>query len=117
MESAVQSPTLGVRHAHSVSEPHNVGLFGSPVGEVKGWFANLFNWKAQQYVLHSVDNTITTRDEAARILQSLGCHVILEETQGWGVLRCRMEEVFGMFSFLYFPRHVQSSLIRLSRRL
>lgn len=65
------------------------------VGEVKGWFANLFNWKAQQYVLHSVDNCLATRDEAARIFQALGCQVVLEDAQGWGVLKCRMDEVHG----------------------
>lgn len=93
-----------------------MGLFGSPVGEVKGWFANLFNWKAQQYILHSVDNTIATRDEAARILLSLGCHVILEEAQGWGTLRCRMDEVFGTCSgsllFTFLMLNLYQILIR-----
>ena len=67
------------------------------VGEVKGWFANLFNWKAQQYVLHSVDNYIATRDEASRVLQKLGCQVQIEDAPGWGLLKCRMDETLGMF--------------------
>ncbi|KAH8113869.1 kinase-like domain-containing protein [Phellopilus nigrolimitatus] len=78
------------------SSDANQSLLATPavVGEVKGWFANLFNWKAQQYVLHSVDNCLATRDEAVRILQRIGCHLILEDAQSWGVLRCRLDEMF-----------------------
>lgn len=65
------------------------------VGEVKGWFANLFNWKAQQYVLYSVDNCLATRDEVVRLLSHFGCQVILEDAQSWGVLKCRMDEIHG----------------------
>lgn len=87
------------RHTHTISEPANHGaLLTTPslaVGEVKCWFANLFNWKAQQYILHSVDNCLATRDEAVRVLQALGCQVALEDAQGWGVLKCRMDEKFG----------------------
>lgn len=96
--SSIMSPTLPGSPTMGLASPSNA------VGEVKGWFANLFNWKAQQYVLHSVDNCLATRDEAARIFQALGCQVMLEDAQGWGVLRCRMEEVHGTqsdsFSFL-----------------
>ena len=93
----------GGRHVHRISEPSMAGagaLLSAPsmaVGEVKGWFANLFNWKAQQYVLHSVDNYIATRDEASRVLQKLGCQVQIEDAPGWGLLKCRMDETLGMF--------------------
>ena len=89
--SSVMSPT---QHGNGMP----IAGMASPslaVGEVKGWFANLFNWKAQQYILHSVDNCLATRDEAARIFQNLGCQVVLEDAQGWGVLKCRMDEVHG----------------------
>ena len=93
------------RHIHTISEPPNHGLslptHSLGVGEVKGWFANLFNWKAQQYILHSVDNCLVTRDEAARVLQSLGCHVVLEDAQGWGVLKCKMDEKYGEYPLRY----------------
>ncbi|THH04643.1 hypothetical protein EW145_g5360, partial [Phellinidium pouzarii] len=98
--STSQGANSNSRRSHSVSEPSaGTAMLAVPagaVGEVKGWFANLFNWKAQQYVLHSVENCLATRDEAARVLQLLGCHVILEDAQGWGVLRCRMDEVLDM---------------------
>lgn len=75
----------------------------SAVGEFKGWFANLFNWKAQQYVLHSVDTCQITRGEVQRLLESFGCSVTVEEGptgghshgNGWGVLKCRVEEAYG----------------------
>jgi hypothetical protein len=65
----------------------------SAVGEFKGWFANLFNWKAQQYVLHSVDNCATTREEVKRLLEGFGVDVKVEkeDAHGWGVLRCKVE--------------------------
>ncbi|KAL5522651.1 hypothetical protein ACEPAG_8669 [Sanghuangporus baumii] len=93
---SAHTQTANRRHTHTFSEPPNQGMVlpthSLGVGEVKGWFANLFNWKAQQYVLHSVDNCLATRDEATRVLQSLGCFVVLEDAQGWGVLKCKVDE-------------------------
>ena len=70
----------------------------SAVGEFKGWFANLFNWKAQQYVLHSVDNCATTREEVKRLLEGFGVEVRVEkeDVHGWGVLKCKVDEQYGM---------------------
>ena len=76
------------------------------VGEVKGWFANLFHWKAQQYVLYSVDNCLAIRDESTRLLNHFGCQVILEDAQGWGVLKCRMDESHGMSLQIVHFRHL-----------
>lgn len=62
------------------------------VGEFKGWFANLFNWKAQQYTLHSTDSCVATREEATRLLELFGCQVSLDDSHGWGALKCRFDE-------------------------
>jgi len=62
------------------------------VGEFKGWFSNLFNWKAQQYTLYSVDNCQTTRQEALRLLEKFGV-VLVDE--GTGTLKCRVEDGYG----------------------
>ncbi|OCH86506.1 Pkinase-domain-containing protein [Obba rivulosa] len=68
-------------------------LIGSPVvGEFKGWFSNLFHWKVQSYLLYSADDLQTTRLEVARLLESFGVVVVLEENQGWSVLKCRLDE-------------------------
>lgn len=57
------------------------------VGEFKGWFSNLFNWKAQTYVLCSTNDIIATRNETTRLLEILGVVVALEDG---GQLRCRV---------------------------
>jgi hypothetical protein len=68
-------------------------ILASPVGEVKGWFSNLFNWKAHTYVLYSTDTIHSTRKEAIRILERFGVVVGLEEMEGYAVLRCHMNEL------------------------
>ena len=67
-------------------------ILASPVGEVKGWFSNLFNWKGHTYVLYSTDTMYSTRKEAIRILERFGVVVCPEEVDGHAVLRCRMSE-------------------------
>lgn len=51
-------------------------ILTSPVvGEFKGWFSNLFNWKnasAQGGVLYSNDDIFQTRTDVGRILENLG---------------------------------------------
>ncbi|KAG2357325.1 kinase-like domain-containing protein [Suillus spraguei] len=76
-----------------ISSPVMPSILASPVGEVKGWFSNLFNWKAHTYVLCSTDTMYATRNEAVRILEQFGVIVGLEETDGHGVLRCRMNDL------------------------
>lgn len=63
------------------------------VGEFKGWFSNLFNWKAQQYTLYSVDNCHATRQEALRLLEKFGVVMVVDE--GAGSLKCRVEDGYG----------------------
>jgi hypothetical protein len=80
--SSLTSPTLS-------SPP---ALLSPVVGEFKGWFSNLFNWKTQSYVLYSHDDVSPTRDEAIRLLEQLGVTVASEEADGIPVLRCRVDE-------------------------
>ncbi|KAG1736084.1 uncharacterized protein EDB91DRAFT_1142665 [Suillus paluster] len=81
-----------------ISSPVMPSILASPVGEVKGWFSNLFNWKAHTYVLCSTDTLYATRNEAVRILEQFGVVVGLEETDGHGVLRCRMSDLIDTMS-------------------
>lgn len=73
--------------------PPPAAIMGSPaVGEFKGWFSNLFHWKAQSYVLYSTDDVSTSRNEARRLIHALGVSV-LEDFQ-WGILKCRAEDIY-----------------------
>jgi hypothetical protein len=38
---------------------------------------------------------LTTRDETARLLMDFGVSVVLEDVQGWGVLKCKVDDVTG----------------------
>ncbi|KAH9947545.1 Pkinase-domain-containing protein [Amylocystis lapponica] len=71
-----------------------VSSVGSPaVGEFKGWFSNLFHWKAQSYLLYSVDDIRATCSETVRLLEQFAITVVLEEYPGCIVLKCRTEEM------------------------
>jgi len=96
------SPVLVPRPTFNVTSPTSTPatpLLSPVVGEFRGWFSNLFNWKTPTYVLHSHNNCLTTRDEAARLLEEFGVSVLLEDVQGWGVLKCKVDDVMGMHSF------------------
>ncbi|KAI0064398.1 Pkinase-domain-containing protein [Artomyces pyxidatus] len=90
------SPVLG--------SPKPSSLLGSPaVGEFKGWFSNLFNWKAQMYALHSFDGAAATRTEARRLLAQNG--VAIEQAEG--VLRCRVDDAYDPASGALVQKHTR----------
>jgi hypothetical protein len=63
-------------------------ILASPaLGEVKGWFSNLFNWKTHSYVLGSSNDIHTTRYEVFKLLEQLGV-----EIEGGDVLRCIVDD-------------------------
>lgn len=72
----------------------------SPVSEIRGWFTNMFHWKAQTFILQSDENCLSTRDEAHKILESIGVVAVLEDVDGWGILRCKLEEIHGSREWL-----------------
>ncbi|PSR77783.1 hypothetical protein PHLCEN_2v7706 [Hermanssonia centrifuga] len=88
------SPNLQKRPTFSMLGPMSPPastLLGSPaVGEFKGWFSNLFHWKVQSYLLHSVDDVVASRNEALRILESLGVSILEDH---FGVLKCRADDI------------------------
>ena len=59
--------------------PSSSKILTSPVvGEIKGWFSNLFNWKSsssQGGVLYSVDNLQQTKLNIARLLEGIGINL------------------------------------------
>lgn len=82
------------RHSNmSMPSPLPSPFLATPVvSEFRGWFTNLFNWKAQTYQLQSRENCLISRDIAAKILMPFGVICGLEDIEGWGVLRCKIEE-------------------------
>ena len=56
------------------------------------WFANIFNFSPHSCTLTSTHNIFTTRNECRRLLMDMGVRVILEGSEGLGILRCKMEE-------------------------
>ncbi|KAF9239895.1 hypothetical protein BU15DRAFT_46245 [Melanogaster broomeanus] len=94
-----------------LTTPTMSSMISSPVGELKGWFSNLFNWKAHTYVLWSATNLIATRAEIIRILEQFG--VTLEDRDGGHVhhggatFRCRMNDVVDSNNGVLIQKHVR----------
>lgn len=72
---------------------------GTPVGEMKGWFSNLFNFRQQHYVLGSQFSTTATREEMHRLLGQLGVAVVSENA----TLRCRLDDLRFRVEFTLGP--------------
>ncbi|KAF8549428.1 hypothetical protein OG21DRAFT_1488529 [Imleria badia] len=84
----------------------------SPVGEFKGWFSNLFNWRAHTYVLCSTNNLAVTRIETVRTLEQLGVSIALEDPDGnasttASILRCRTNEIVDGATGAVVQKHVR----------
>jgi serine/threonine-protein kinase HSL1 (negative regulator of Swe1 kinase) len=50
------------------------------------------------FTLISADDCASSRTECIKLLESFGASVILEDADGWGVLKCRVEEIRGEVS-------------------
>ncbi|KAF9219530.1 Pkinase-domain-containing protein [Gyrodon lividus] len=93
--------------------PTMPSILSSPVGEFKGWFSNLFNWKAHTYVLCSTNHLIATRTETIRILEQFGVTIGLEDVEGeyehhgGAMLRCRMNDVVDSNNGALIQKHVR----------
>ena len=62
---------------HSATTSSRI-LTSPVVGEFKGWFSNLFNWKpsgSQGSVLYSVDDLQQTKLDVARLLEGIGINL------------------------------------------
>ncbi|ORY33799.1 hypothetical protein BCR39DRAFT_519287 [Naematelia encephala] len=84
--SPTGSPYLG-------SAPPSPLLVG-PRNEAKqSWFSNLFSWKPAMFTLISADDCASSRAECIKLLESFGASVIVEDADGWGLLKCRVDEI------------------------
>ena len=84
---------------HSATNSSKI-LTSPVVGEFKGWFSNLFNWKSQGSqggVLYSVDGLQQTKLDIARLLEGIGInlgHSAADNLQPelFDVLLCRIDQ-------------------------
>jgi len=76
--------------AHSAASTPSA--FSPVVQEFRGWFSSLFHWKTPTCTFHSPLNCLTTRDKAMKLLTEFGVLITLDDTLGWGVLKCKMED-------------------------
>ena len=84
---------------HSATSSSKI-LTSPVVGEFKGWFSNLFNWKSQSShggVLYSVDSLQQTKLDIARLLEGIGInlgHSAADNLQPelFDVLLCRVDQ-------------------------
>ncbi|KAJ7115870.1 kinase-like domain-containing protein [Mycena epipterygia] len=57
------------------------------------WLGNVFSFKPITYTLSSAHDVHTTRNECRRLLMRMDVRVVLEDSEGLGVLKCRLDEV------------------------
>lgn len=81
--------------------------FSAPGSEFKGWFSNLFNWRAQSYVLYSLKDLSYTRDEMARLLLQCGVIITAIEPPLAGVLKCRLEDIHDEVTGVVLQKQVR----------
>ncbi|GAA5837980.1 hypothetical protein JCM9279_004092 [Rhodotorula babjevae] len=63
-----------------------------PTSPKQSWFAGLFNWKSLSYTLMSTDYAHPTRLECKRLLESIGVSVVVQNSEGMALLKCRITE-------------------------
>ncbi|KAG6866562.1 hypothetical protein C0991_002047 [Blastosporella zonata] len=71
--------------------PFSMPPFSSP--PKRTWLSNVFNFRPASLSLLSAADCQTTRNECRRRLMAMNIRVVLEDPEGPGVLRCRLEEV------------------------
>lgn len=54
----------------------------------------------QNYVLLSIEDLHHTRHHCKRVLEMIGASVAIENADGAGILKCRIDEIRGESSFL-----------------
>ncbi|KAG9012283.1 hypothetical protein FRB94_006313 [Tulasnella sp. JGI-2019a] len=81
----------------------------------QGWFTSLFNFKPASFTLYSGESVIITRRECARLLESFGVSIALEENGDvHGVLKCVAEKIIDPAGNYHgksvrFRVHIQAS--------
>ena len=97
--SMLGSPIALAPAVHNPIAANSNRLLASPVvGEFKGWFSNLFNWKHHQStgqggVVYSVYELNRTREDVVKLLETLGFSVMrypMEYPADIDLLSCRL---------------------------
>ncbi|KIM83127.1 hypothetical protein PILCRDRAFT_819894 [Piloderma croceum F 1598] len=76
-----------------VSPAFSDGSFTLPSTPRRSWFGDVFKFKPTSFVLLSVYDAYTSREECRRVLVGLGIRVTLAHSEGLGVLKCKLDEV------------------------
>lgn len=64
-----------------------------PSSPKRSWLGNVFNFKPVTHTLSSIHDIHITRNECRRLLMRMDVRVVLEDAEGLGVLKCRLDEV------------------------
>lgn len=68
------------------------GDSSSPVSPKHSWLTNIFKFRATNHWLLSTQDVYSTRNECRRLMMEMGAQVILQDPEGLGILKCRLEE-------------------------
>ncbi|KAL0953632.1 hypothetical protein HGRIS_004837 [Hohenbuehelia grisea] len=71
-----------------------------PASPVRNWFGNVLKIRPATHTLFSLYDVQTTRNECRRLLMGMEVQVVLEDSEGPGILRCRLEEARDPSGFM-----------------
>ena len=63
-----------------------------PVSPKRSWLTNIFKFRATNHWLLSTQDVYSTRNECRRLMMEMGAQVILQDPEGLGILKCRLDE-------------------------
>ena len=82
-----------LKDSNPVSPAFSDSSFTLPSTPRRSWFGEVFRFKPTSFVLHSVHDAYTSREECRRMLVGLGIRVMLAHAEGLGLLKCKLDEV------------------------
>ncbi|KAJ3772219.1 Pkinase-domain-containing protein [Lentinula raphanica] len=88
------TPSSSPAPSSASSFPCSSSPFLSPMSTGSAWFTNVFRFsRPEVFTLHSTHSVHVTRNECRRLLMAMDVRVILEDVEGLGVLKCKLDEI------------------------
>ncbi|GAA5855207.1 hypothetical protein JCM8547_008984 [Rhodosporidiobolus lusitaniae] len=87
-----KKPTVSFAPIQSPALSSSRSGANDPASPKQSWFAGLFNWKSLSYTLMSTDFAHPTRLECKKLLEGMGVSVVVQNSDGMAILKCRASE-------------------------
>ncbi|KAK2463692.1 hypothetical protein APHAL10511_004443 [Amanita phalloides] len=82
---ATRTPSLSEGETTTSTAPE-------PLSPKRSWLTNVLMFRTRSRSLLSTQDAHTTRNECRRLLMEMGAQVVLQDPEGLGILKCRLDE-------------------------